>query len=51
MDEKGFRIGEIGSEKVVIMRRNPDRKDGYAGGSRQSKLLVTAWFTKHSVLF
>lgn len=37
MDEKGFRLGVIGSEKVVIMRRGPDRRDGYAGGSKQSK--------------
>ncbi|EUC56342.1 DDE superfamily endonuclease, partial [Rhizoctonia solani AG-3 Rhs1AP] len=36
MDEKGFRIGEMGSEKVIIMRHNPDWKDGYAGGSKQS---------------
>ena len=38
MDEKGFRMGKGGTEKVVVMRSNPDWKDGYVGGSQQSEL-------------
>ena len=37
MDKKGFWIGEMGSEKVIIMWCGPDCKDGYAGGSKESK--------------
>lgn len=36
MDEKGFRIGESGQEKVLVLRRSHNRRDGHAGGVKQS---------------
>ncbi|KAG9075190.1 hypothetical protein FS749_013162, partial [Ceratobasidium sp. UAMH 11750] len=35
MDEKGYQIGESGSEKVIVVRRSDHRQDGHAGGVKQ----------------